>query len=279
MRSGNRSSLDPVIENPRSPRVRAVAKLAKKSRRTEAGMFLVEGPQAVRELLQSWPSRVIDVFVTDRATDNHQDILALAAAAGVVPEMMTEAVAQQMADTQTHQGVIAVAATPRVTLEEALGGTPTLVVVLDQVRDPGNVGAIIRVADAVGADAVVFAGDCVDAYNPKVVRATTGSLFHVPVVSVETVSEVVSQLRTLGVQVLAADMAGEALPDIAPEVLATPSAWIFGNEAHGVSPEALSLADKTVSVPQYGNVESLNLATAAAVCLYQSAFAARRHQG
>jgi TrmH family RNA methyltransferase len=222
---------------------------------------------------------VIDVFVTDRATDNHQDILALAAAAGVVPEMMTEAVAQQMADTQTHQGVIAVAATPRVTLEEALGGTPTLVVVLDQVRDPGNVGAIIRVADAVGADAVVFAGDCVDAYNPKVVRATTGSLFHVPVVSVETVSEVVSQLRTLGVQVLAADMAGEALPDIAPEVLATPSAWIFGNEAHGVSPEALSLADKTVSVPQYGNVESLNLATAAAVCLYQSAFAARRHQG
>jgi RNA methyltransferase, TrmH family len=261
-----------VIENPRSPRVRAVAKLAKKSRRKEAGMFLVEGPQAVRELLQFWPERVIDVFITDRATTRHLELAKLATEAGIVVEPATDAVLEQMADTQTPQGVIAVAAIPSVSVDDALGDKPTLVVVLDEVRDPGNVGAIIRVADAVGANAVLFVGECVDAYNPKVVRATTGSVFHLPTVAVKDMAEAVEALRKRQVQVFAADMDGESLPTIAQSVLAQPTAWIFGNEAHGVNPESVALADKTVSLPQYGQVESLNISTAAAVCLYQSAF-------
>ena len=269
------SSVKPVIENPRSPRVRAVAKLAKKSRRKEAGMFLVEGPQAVRELLQFWPERVIDVFITDRAHTKHPELATLATEAGVVIEPATDQVLEQMADTQTPQGVVAVAAIPLVSVDDALGERPTLVVVLDEVRDPGNVGAIIRVADAVGADAVLFVGDCVDAYNPKVVRATTGSLFHLPVVSVPEMADAVGALRKRGVQVFAADMGGESLPTIPQSVLAHPTAWIFGNEAHGVDPASVALADKTVSLPQYGQVESLNISTAAAVCLYQSAFSMR----
>jgi TrmH family RNA methyltransferase len=264
-----------VIENPRSPRVRAVAKLAKKSRRQEAGLFLVEGPQAVGELLSYWPDRVVDVFITDRAKSKHPELARAAAAAGVDLEPVTEDVLSQMADTQTPQGVIAVAHTSQVTLAEALHGTPGIVVLLDEVRDPGNVGAIIRVADAVGADAVVFVGDCVDPYNPKVVRATTGSMFHIPLVQEENMADTVSAITALGAQVFAADMAGDSLPTISPEQLAKPTAWIFGNEAHGVSEEALLLADRRVAVPQYGDVESLNLATAAAVCLYQSAFAQR----
>ena len=261
-----------MIENPRSPRVRAVAKLAKKSRRKEAGMFLVEGPQAVRELLQFWPERVIDVFITDRANTKHPELATLATEAGVVIEPATDQVLEQMADTQTPQGAVAGAAIPSVSVDDALGEKPTLVVVLDEVRDPGNVGAIIRVADAVGADAVLFVGDCVDAYNPKVVRATTGSLFHLPVVSVPEMAEAVGGLRSRGVQVFAADMGGESLPTIPQSVLTQPTAWIFGNEAHGVDPASVALADKTVSLPQYGQVESLNISTAAAVCLYQSAF-------
>jgi TrmH family RNA methyltransferase len=150
-------------------------------------------------------------------------------------------------------------------------------VVLDEVRDPGNAGTIIRVADAVGADAVIFAGDCVDAYNSKVVRATTGSLFHVPVVSVLDMAQAVDTLRERGVQVFAADMGGESLPTIPHNVLAQPTAWMFGNEAHGVDPASVALVDRTVSLPHYGDVESLNLATAAAVCLYQSAFAQREN--
>ena len=266
-----------MIENPRSPRVRAVAKLAKKSRRKEAGMFLVEGPQAVRELLQFWPERVIDVFITEKAQSKHPELTKLADAAGVVYETATDQVLEQMADTQTPQGVIAVAAIPTVSSDDALGETPRLVVVLDEVRDPGNVGAIIRVADAVGATAIMFVGDCVDAYNPKVVRATTGSLFHLPTVAVKDMAEAVEALRKRHVQVFAADMDGESLPTIPQSVLAQPTAWIFGNEAHGVDPASVALADKTVSLPQYGQVESLNISTAAAVCLYQSAFAMNGH--
>jgi len=266
-----------VIENPRSPRVRAVAKLAKKSRRKEAGMFLVEGPQAVRELLEFWPERVIDVFITERAHHKHSELAKLAAAAGVVVETATEQVLEQMADTQTPQGVIAVSAIPTQSVDDALGEKPALVVVLDEVRDPGNVGAIIRVADAVGADAVIFVGDCVDAYNPKVVRATTGSLFHLPTIAVKDMAETVEALRKRHVQVFAADMDGESLPAIPVAVLGQPTAWIFGNEAHGVNPASVALADKTVALPQYGKVESLNISTAAAVCLYQSAFAMHGH--
>lgn len=270
-------SLKPVIENPRSPRVRAVAKLAKKSRRKEAGLFLVEGPQAVRELLAFWPGAVIDVFVTDKAAKKHQDLVALAIGAGVVVETVTEAVLAQMADTQTPQGVVAVAPIPSITVSQALGEAPRLAVVLDEVRDPGNAGTIIRLADAVGAAAVILAGDCVDAYNPKVVRATTGSLFHLPVVSVASIEEAVAAVRAATMQVFAADMAGEPLPAMSGDVLAQPTAWIFGNEAHGVAPQAVTLADRVVALPHYGQVESLNLATAAAVCLYQSAFAQAQH--
>jgi RNA methyltransferase, TrmH family len=252
-----------------------VAKLAKKSRRKEAGLFLVEGPQAVGELLRHWDNRVVDVFITDRAKTKHPELVGAALAAGIELEAVTEDVLEQMADTQTPQGVIAVASIPRVNLAEGVGPSPRMVVLLDQVRDPGNVGAIIRVADAVGADAVIFVGDCVDPYNAKVVRATTGSMFHLPLIQEEHLSNTVAAIRALGVQVFAADMAGQSLPAISRQDLAQPTAWIFGNEAHGVSDEALALADRRVAVPQYGEVESLNLATAAAVCLYQSAFAQR----
>ncbi len=240
-------------------------------------MFLVEGPQAVRELLQFWPERVIDVFITDHAHNKHPELTKSATSAGVVVETVTDQVLEQMADTQTPQGVLAVAAIPTVTVDEALGEKPDLVVVFDEVRDPGNVGAIIRVADAVGAGAIMFVGDCVDAYNPKVVRATTGSLFHLPTVAVGDMAEAVEALRARHVQVFAADMGGQSLPGIPQTVLAKPTAWIFGNEAHGVDPASVALADKTVSLPQYGQVESLNISTAAAVCLYQSAFAMHGH--
>jgi RNA methyltransferase, TrmH family len=265
-----------MLENPRSPKVRAVAKLAKKARRKEAGLFLVEGPQAVRELLMFAPGLVQDVFLTPAAEGKNQDLVALARAGGIEVEPVTEAVLAQMADTLTPQGVLAVSAMPSGSLAD-LPPRPHLVVVLSSVRDPGNVGAIIRVADAVGADAVVLAGDCVDAYNPKVVRSTTGSLFHLPIITVGSVGEVAQELAARSMAILVADMAGDPLPDVAGEGdLARPTAWVFGNEAHGVSPEDLAVATRVVSLPQYGPVESLNLATAAAVCLYQSAFAQRR---
>ena len=134
---------------------------------------------------------------------------------------------------------------------------------------PGNAGTIIRAADAAGADGVILTGHSVDAYNPKVVRSTTGSIFHLPVVQGIGLETALGAVRAAGVRILAADIKGDDLPDIRAE-LAQPTAWLFGNEAHGLTDESLQLADRIVKVPIYGHAESMNLATAASVCLYES---------
>jgi TrmH family RNA methyltransferase len=141
------------------------------------------------------------------------------------------------------------------------------------VADPGNGGTLVRCADAVGADAVVFCGDGVDPYNPKAVRASVGSLFHLPVALEPDPGTAVDALRAAGLQVLAADGAAELDLDGAEAagLLHAPTAWLLGNEAHGLDPAVRALADVAVAVPLYGRAESLNLATAAAVCLYASA--------
>ena len=147
---------------------------------------------------------------------------------------------------------------------------------LEEVRDPGNAGTIIRAADSAGADAVVLSGRTVDLYNPKVVRSTTGSLFHLPVAVGADLADVVGRAHTAGLQVLAADIKGEDLLSARRDgELARPTAWVFGNEAHGLADELLELVDRVVTVPIYGKAESMNLATAASVCLYESAFAQR----
>jgi TrmH family RNA methyltransferase len=163
-----------------------------------------------------------------------------------------------------------------VTLNAALARRPGLVAVLCEVRDPGNAGTVLRTADAAGAGAVVFAGDAVDPYNGKAVRASAGSLFHVDVVRAADPLAAVTALRAGGWTVLAADGYGPVALPGAP--LAGPTAWLFGSEAHGLPPDLASAADARVRVPIHGRAESLNLAAAAAVCLYASATAQRRRE-
>jgi RNA methyltransferase, TrmH family len=146
---------------------------------------------------------------------------------------------------------------------------------LDQVRDPGNAGTILRAADAAGADGIVFSKDSVDLYNPKLVRSTTGSLFHLPSVIEADSADSLADLKAAGLQIFAAAGGGRPITEMS-ERLMEPTAWIFGNEAHGLSAEMMDLADEVVALPIYGSAESLNLATAASVCLYQSAFAQNR---
>jgi TrmH family RNA methyltransferase len=183
-------------------------------------------------------------------------------------EVMTE-----LAQTITPQGVLAVCEFIDVTLGELRDGTPSLAVILANVRDPGNAGTVLRTADAAGAGGVIFAGSSVDPYNSKCVRASAGSLFHLPVVTGPPVADAVRALRERGLRVLAADGgAGTTLDDLqSAGRLGQPTAWLFGNEAWGLSSDVLDLADDAVAVPIYGRAESLNLAAAAAVCLYASA--------
>ncbi|WP_438353273.1 TrmH family RNA methyltransferase [Microbacterium sp. CJ88] len=263
-----------MLENPRSPRVRAVAKLTKRSAREETGLFLLEGPQAAREVLAYRAETLVELFATPTAMERHADIRDAARAAGIEVEFTTEAVLDAMADTVTPQGIVGVARQSPTSAREVFAAAPRLVAICEEVRDPGNLGTIIRAADAAGADAVVLTGRTVDPYNPKVVRSTTGSLFHLPI-AIGAELETVAQLaRAAGMRVVAADVGGTDFL-AARALLAQPTAWVFGNEAHGLGEDALAIADLSLRLPIYGSAESLNLATAASVCLYETAFAQR----
>ena len=263
-----------MIDNPRSPRVRAVHKLAKRAARASTGLFLVEGPQSVREVLAYRPELLVELYMTVATRDRSSELVRAAENAGVSVELVSEQVLAAMADTVTPQGVIAVCRTLVMSVGDIMASGPRLVAILHEVRDPGNAGTIIRAADAAGADAVIFTGSTVDAYNPKVVRSTTGSLFHVPIVQNGPLDDALSTVRAAGLQVLAADIKGDDLPAVR-DLLSAPTAWLFGNEARGLTDEELARADRPVRLPIYGRAESLNLATAASVCLYESAFAQR----
>ena len=263
-----------MLENPRSPRVRAVAKLTKRSARQETGLFLLEGPQAAREALAYRPDTVIELFATPTAMERHPDVRDAAREAGLEVEYTTEAVLDAMADTVTPQGIVAVARQSPSSQKDVFAASPRLVAICEEVRDPGNLGTIIRAADAAGADAVVLTGRTVDPYNPKVVRATTGSLFHVPVAVGADLASVVERAHAAGLRVIAADVGGDDFL-ARRSMLAEPTAWLFGNEARGLEDEALAQADFALRLPIYGRAESLNLATAASVCLYETAFAQR----
>ncbi|MCU1545545.1 MAG: methyltransferase [Homoserinimonas sp.] len=270
-----------MLDSPRSPRVRGVAKLAKRDARSETGLFLLEGPQAVAEALTYRPELVVELFATPTALERYPDIAAAASDAGIDIEFCTEQVIDSMADTVTPQGFIAVCQQFPTSVKQILrsgadGGAPRLIVILEEVRDPGNAGTIIRAADAAGADGVILTGRSVDLFNPKVVRSTTGSLFHIPVAVGVDLETVLEKTRAAGLQVLAADIKGSSLLSARTDgVLARPTAWLFGNEARGLSDENVAAADQTISVPIYGHAESMNLATAASVCLYESAFSQR----
>lgn len=270
-----------MLDNPRSPRVRGVAKLAKRTARSETGLFLLEGPQAVAEALTFRPELVVELYGTPTALERYPDIAASAVDAGVDVEFVTEHVLDTMADTATPQGIVAVChqfptSVKDILLRASHAAGPKLIAILEEVRDPGNAGTIIRAADAAGADGVVFTGRSVDLYNPKVVRASTGSIFHLAVAVGAELESVIDRARAAGLQTLAADIKGEDLLQARQSgLLERPTAWLFGNEARGLSDEHVALADRAIRVPIYGRAESMNLATAASVCLYESAFAQR----
>ena len=270
----------PELTNPRAERVRSVRALAGRSARLRHAQFLVEGPQAVREAVRFAPDQVRDLYLTDESAERYAEMVADARTAGRRVHLGSAQVLDAMSP--DAQQVLAVLDLRPAVLGTVLAATPRLVAVLAHVRDPGNAGTVIRAADAAGADAVVLTTESVDLYNPKVVRATAGSLFHLPVVAGVELSAAVEALRGAGLSVLAADGSGEHdldhLQDQAgsghPD-LAAPTAWVFGNEAWGLTAEDRTLADAVVRVPIRGHAESLNLAAAAVLCLYASARAQR----
>ncbi|WP_045073331.1 TrmH family RNA methyltransferase [Psychromicrobium lacuslunae] len=294
------------MTNPRADRVKDVAKLAGRPSRTKRRQFLVEGPQAVREALQAHRDClnaggepiVDEVYASRECLDRYPELAELLAGSAAQPggsgklRIASELVLAAMADTVNPQGVIAVCRFIDVPLAEVVAAKPRLIAMLCRVQDPGNAGTALRAADAAGADAVILSASSVDVYNPKTVRSTVGSLFHLPVVLGVEPAEAAQAFRKAGVGILAADgygalnldqlqdeSAARSFDQETPEAaypLEAPTLWLFGNEAQGLSTQELELADHRVAVPVYGAAESLNLGTAATVCLYASARAQRR---
>jgi len=175
------------------------------------------------------------------------------------------------------QGILAVCRSVDVPFDAVLDARPRLLVILTNVRDPGNAGTVIRGADAAGADAVLLSDSSVDIYNPKVVRSSVGSLFHLPIVTGVPIAVLLDRVHAAGLTLLAADGGGQTLlGDVDRDTLAGPHAWVMGNEAWGLEPDVREACDTVVRVPIYGKAESLNLAMAATLCLFQSAGAQKR---
>lgn len=264
-----------MLTDPKSNRIRGVVKLQKRDARSETGLFLLEGLQGLKEALDR-PKQIREIFATDAATAQHGELFARAEAAGIEVVLVDERVLKTICDTQNPQGVVAICSQIDVDVAEIFKTQGRLVVLLANIRDPGNAGTVLRVADAAGADGVVFSDNSVDLYNSKVVRSTTGSLFHLPVALGADITQTIALAKAAGYQVFAADGGGQSLEQLDSSVLAAPTLWVFGNEAWGFAPETLDLVDQVVAVPIYGQAESLNLATAASICLYGTAIAQNR---
>jgi TrmH family RNA methyltransferase len=248
----------------RSARVVAAVKLHRQVARRRASRFLAEGLNLVEAA--SVRGLVRDVFVTESAAQRYSSFLG---SAEYPVHLITDRAAKALSDTVTPAGLVAECEMPATRLEDALAGSPRLVVVPVEIGEPGNAGTVIRIADAMGAAAVILGGHSVDPYNGKCLRASAGSIFSIPVVVAPDAHAAVSALRAAGLQVLATTVDGETSLDDAD--LAQPTAWLFGPESHGLSAEIADGADHRVRIPMSGGAESLNVASAAAICLYQSA--------
>ncbi|BBZ16239.1 TrmH family RNA methyltransferase [Mycolicibacterium gadium] len=244
----------------------AAIKLHRHVGRRRAARFLAEGPNLVEAAMRR--GLVSEVFVTEAAQARFASLLTDSDV-----HVVTERAAKALSDTVTPVGLVAVCSVPETSLADVLADAPRLLAVAAEISEPGNAGTLIRIADAMGADAVVLAGQSVDPYNGKCLRASAGSIFSIPVVSEPNAAAAVSGIAAAGLAVLATTVDGEVSLDDADLTAAT--AWLFGPEAHGLATELAEMATQRVRIPMPGNAESLNVASAAAICLYQSARAHR----
>ena len=298
---------DSLLDNPRAQRIRRLAELQDRRARQRHGRFLIEGPQSVREAVRWRPDLLTDLYI--QADESfpvskgghprplNETVGAIVEQARELPDCYVHFVSSRVmrAISGNAQGILAQARTDGFLAQSTdlegsqrlTGEGPDLVAAFWQIRDPGNAGTVIRTADAAGCRAVVLVDQCVEPTNPKVIRSTAGSAFHIPLVTMDT-EDFLALCRRQGRTMVAADVYGtpdkpvrlltdlmaggaQAKPDLAGQHMAL----LFGNEARGLPKELLQSMDQIVRIPLYGRAESLNLATSAAVLLYAMAMSSR----
>ncbi len=248
-----------------NPQVKSAAELKQKKYRQQQGLFLAEGLRTVEEAVAS--KTVVSIFYTAIEDDRTRSVLEEAAAQQLKLYCVSDAVMKKIADTDTPQGIIAVCKMQNVTLDKLLSKGEMLLV-LDRVGDPGNLGTMLRTADAAGIGGVVLLKGCVDIYAPKTVRSSMGSLFHVPVVSGIGEDNFIAEAKDAGYELLVTSL--EGADNLYKADLGGRIAFVMGNEAGGVSANLLERADKRVFIPMAGRAESLNVAMAAGVVMFEA---------
>ena len=260
-----------MITSTANAQVKELIRLMKRSRaREDAGVFIVEGPRMAGELVDdpAWRDRIDRIYLSESYAGKHKkaaDELEMTCRV----EILSDNVFAHVSDTKTPQGILAVAKRREYSLKDVMGGTPerSLVIVLDQLQDPGNLGTIFRTAEAAGATGVLLSRDCVDIYNPKVIRSTMGAVFRLPFLYVDDLPGAVSELKEEDIRVFAAHLEGKR--DYDKEDYSGGTAFLIGNEGNGLRDEVAECADCRIRIPMQGRAESLNAAVTAAVLMFE----------
>lgn len=253
-----------------NPLVKNAAELKQKKYRQQKGLFLAEGLRTVEEAVNANAAEII--FYLAIENERTRLILEKAAAQQIKLVCVTENVMKKIADTETPQGIIAVSKIQKTKLE-SLFSKGKMLLVLDRVSDPGNLGTMLRTADAAGIGGLVLLKGCADIYSPKTVRASMGSIFHLPVIDSLEEEDFIENAKKAGYSVLVTCLDGA--DNLYKADLGGRIAFVMGNEANGVSSGLLTAADKKVYIPMEGRAESLNVAMAAGIVMFE---ALRRHQ-
>lgn len=248
-----------------NPMVKAAAELKQKKYRQQQGLFLAEGLRTVEEAVRY--GAVQSIFYTAIEDDRTRAVLEEAAAKQIKLVCVSDKVLKKIADTETPQGIIAVCERRSKRLDDFLASGKMLLV-LDRVTDPGNIGTMLRTADAAGVGGLLLLQGCADIYAPKTVRASMGSLFHLPVLSGLSEELLVQAARKAGYELLVTCLDGAE--NLYKADLQGRLAFVMGNEANGVSDALLAAADKRVFIPMQGRAESLNVAMAAGIVMFEA---------
>lgn len=256
-----------MINSTSNKQVKRVANLRDKAKaRREEGVYVAEGLRMCREYK---PDDVEILYITESFGKQEENKKWLR---GFKFEIVTDEVMHYMADTKTPQGVLAVAKQKKCTMEDILKktSTPKLIMILENIQDPGNLGTIIRTGEGAGVTGVILSKTSVDVFNPKVIRSTMGSVYRVPVLYVDSIEEeVLPMLKTHGITTYAAHLKGENNYD--QEDYGKGTAFFIGNEGNGLSDELTACADTLIKIPMAGQVESLNAAMASGILMYEAA--------
>ena len=256
-----------IITSNQNSIVKEVRCLRHKKDREEKGLFFIEGVRFVEEALKEKVD-IDKILISDKLEQirGGKEILSLINTAGKDVYLLSDKLFRELSDTENPQGILATIKYKKLKLDEILN-KGNFYIILDSLQDPGNMGTIMRTADAAGASGVIISKGCVDLYNPKVLRSTMGAIFHIPICFTDNLIETIAQLKTRGIRIYAAHLKGEANyfeVDMRKDV-----AIIIGNEANGISEEVAAYSDMLIKIPMPGRAESLNASVAASILMYE----------